>query len=120
MPSMNWQLVATEQFERDAKRYAKKQRNEFLAVMENLEKYYISIELSSHPKLVQFGSSTKNPRGLEPSINPEECLNLAKNEGNYVKLGSILMPIWNYRHCISFALGIKQLRRRIFVTLRAW
>lgn len=61
---MNWQLEATEQFERDAKRYAKKQRNEFLAVMENLEKYFISIELSSHPKLVQFGFLHEEPKGI--------------------------------------------------------
>jgi mRNA-degrading endonuclease YafQ of YafQ-DinJ toxin-antitoxin module len=49
---MNWQLEATDQFERDAKRYAKKQRAEYLAVMENLEKYVIFPESASHPKLV--------------------------------------------------------------------
>ncbi len=61
---MNWQLEATDQFERDAKRYAKKQRAEYLAVMENLEKYVISIEYASHPKLVYFGFLHEEPKGI--------------------------------------------------------
>lgn len=36
---MSWQPESTEQFERNAKRYAKKQSGEYLAGMENLEKY---------------------------------------------------------------------------------
>ena len=61
---MNWQLEATGQFERDAKRYAKKQRAEYLAVMENLAKYVISIDSASHPKLVQFGFLHEEPKGI--------------------------------------------------------
>ena len=61
---MNWQLEATDQFERDAKRYAKKQRAEYLAVMENLEKYLIFIESVSHPRLVQFGFLHEEPKGI--------------------------------------------------------
>ena len=52
------------QFERDAKRYAKKQRAEYLAVMENLEKYVISLDSASHPKLVQFGFLHEEPKGI--------------------------------------------------------
>lgn len=61
---MNWQLEPTEQFERDARRYAKKQPGEYLAVMENLEKYLIFLEESSHPKLVQFGFLHDEPKGI--------------------------------------------------------
>lgn len=61
---MNWQLEPTEQFERDARRYAKKQPREYLAVMENLEKYLISLEESSHPGLVQFGFLHDEPKGI--------------------------------------------------------
>lgn len=61
---MRWQLEATEQFERDAKHFAKKYGAEYLAVMENLEKYLVSIEESSHPKLVQFGFLHNEPEGI--------------------------------------------------------
>lgn len=61
---MNWQLEPTEQFERDAKRYAKKQPGEYLAVMENLGKYVIAMESSSHPRLVQFGFLHEEPKGI--------------------------------------------------------
>lgn len=61
---MNWQLEPTDQFERDAKRYAKKQRAEYLAVLENLEKYVISIQSASHPRLVQFGFLHEEPKGI--------------------------------------------------------
>jgi len=61
---MNWLGEPTEQFERDAKRYAKKQPDEFLAVMENLEKYVAAMESAAHPKLVQFGFLHEEPRGI--------------------------------------------------------
>jgi hypothetical protein len=61
---MNWQLEASKQFERDAKRYAKKQPDEYLAVMENLEKYMIALDSSKHPKLVQFGFLHDEPKGI--------------------------------------------------------
>lgn len=61
---MIWQIEATAQYERDAKRYAKKHSAEFLAVMENLEKYVISLEASKHPRLVQFGFLHEEPKGI--------------------------------------------------------
>ena len=61
---MNWQLEPTEQFDRDAKRYAKKHPDEFLAVMENLEKYVVSLESARHPRLVQFGFLHDEPKGI--------------------------------------------------------
>lgn len=61
---MDWQLEPTDQFQRDAKRYAKKQAAEYLAVMENLEKYLISLEIASHPRLVQFGFLHDEPKGI--------------------------------------------------------
>jgi hypothetical protein len=61
---MNWQLEPTEQFDRDAKHYAKKQSDEYLAVMDNLEKYVISLESASHPRLVQFGFLHEEPKGI--------------------------------------------------------
>jgi hypothetical protein len=61
---MNWQLEATDQFDRDAKRYAKKQPDEYFAVMANLEKYMISLDSASHPRLVQFGFLHEEPKGI--------------------------------------------------------
>lgn len=61
---MGWQLETTEQFDRDAKRYAKKQPNEYLAVMENLEKYHIAIDSAKHPKLIQFDFLHEEPKGI--------------------------------------------------------
>lgn len=61
---MNWELESTDQFDRDAKRYAKKQPAEYFAVMENLEKYFISLESASHPRLVQFGFLHEEPKGI--------------------------------------------------------
>ncbi len=61
---MSWQLESTEQFERDARRYSKKQPGEYLAVMENLEKYLISLRESGHPRLLQFGFLHDEPKGI--------------------------------------------------------
>lgn len=61
---MNWELEPTDQFERDAKRYAKKQTAEYIAVMENLEKYVVSLDSSSHPRLVQFEFLHEEPKGI--------------------------------------------------------
>lgn len=79
---MNWQLEPTEQFERDAKRYAKRQPDEFLAVMENLEKYVVAMETAAHPKLVQFGFLHEEPRGIRALTNPAGPLPTAKREAN--------------------------------------
>ena len=79
---MNWQLEATDQFERDAKRYAKKQRAEYLAVMENLEKYVISLESASHPRLVQFGFLHEEPKGIRAIDRRAGHLRAEKKEAN--------------------------------------
>jgi hypothetical protein len=78
---MNWQIEVTEQFERDAKRYAKKQPSEYLAVMENLEKYLISIEIAAHPKLVQFGFLHDEPKGIRAVDQSGGALASGKKRG---------------------------------------
>ena len=61
---MSWQLEPTDQYLRDAKRYAKKQPAEYLAVMENLEKFFVALGVAAHPKLVQFGFLHEEPKGI--------------------------------------------------------
>jgi len=61
---MKWELEPTEQFIRDAKRYAKKYSSEYLAVMENLKKYHVSLDCAPHPRLVQFGFLHEEPKGI--------------------------------------------------------
>lgn len=79
--SMSWQLETTGQFERDAKRYAKKQPNEYLAVMENLEKYHMAIESAKHPKLVQFGFLHEEPKGIRAIDQSGGALASGKKRG---------------------------------------
>ena len=61
---MSWQLEPTDQYLRDAKRYAKRHPGEYLAVMENLEKFTTALDVCAHPKLVQFGFLHEEPKGI--------------------------------------------------------
>ena len=109
---MSWQLEPTDQYLRDAKRYAKKHPAEFLAVMENLEKFLVSLGVSPHPKLVQFGFLHEEPKGIRAIDQSGGALASGKKEANSSRQGFTRMPIRNQKCFTSFAWAPKQTKRR--------
>jgi hypothetical protein len=78
---MSWQLGPTDQYLRDAKRYAKKHPDEYLAVMENLEKYVAAMGVAAHPRLVQFGFLHEEPKGIRAIDQSGGTLAIGKKRG---------------------------------------
>ncbi len=61
---MNCSVEPTQQCQRDLKNFSKKHPDEYMATMQNLEKYHVSLCDSKHPRLVQSGFLHTEPKGI--------------------------------------------------------
>jgi hypothetical protein len=61
----NWQLSATDEYERAYKHYEKKHPRELRAVLDNLERYLIALCICAHPQFIVAGYIHPEPKGVK-------------------------------------------------------
>ena len=61
----HWDIQETDKFARDKKRYFKKQKNELIATLNNLETYYRTLQKLGNPLQVKAGFIHVEPNGIK-------------------------------------------------------